>query len=143
VEYRIEMRGNENHRRTVMSNRPVVRIVAAVAALLCALAASAADNKQVVGNWDLELTYQGQQQAIKLEIAEKEDGTLTGKWIGPHRTNELVDFGWDGKTLTFTRNVERPSGPVALKHKATVEGDSMKGTVSAPEGEVPFTGKRA
>ena len=114
-----------------------------LATFLFALAAHAgADTSKVVGTWALELTHQGQTQAITLEIKTKEDGSLTGTWIGPHRTNELVDFGWDGTTLTFTRNVNREGTPVALKHKATVEGDSMRGAVTAPEGEVPFTAAR-
>jgi hypothetical protein len=112
-----------------------------VAACLAAVA-FAADNSQVVGTWALELMYQGQKQSITLEIETKDDGTLTGTWIGPHRTNELVDFGWDGKTLTFTRNVQREGKPAALKTKATVEGDNMKGTITAPEGDTPFTATR-
>ena len=120
-----------------------VLAISILAACALALAAhAAADTSKVVGTWALELTHEGQTQAITLEIKTKEDGSLTGTWIGPHRTNELVDFGWDGATLTFTRNVNREGTPVALKHKATVEGDSMKGVVTAPEGEVPFTATR-
>jgi hypothetical protein len=113
-----------------------------LAACLVASAVYAADNSKVVGTWALELMFEGQKQAITLEIKTKEDGSLTGTWVGPHRTNELVDFTWDGTTLTFTRNVNREGTPVALKHKATVEGDAMKGTITAPEGEVPFTAAR-
>ena len=120
-----------------------VLVFSILAACLVAFAArAAADSSKVVGTWALELTAQGQTQAITLEIKTKEDGSLTGTWIGPHRTNELVDFGWDGATLTFTRNVNREGTPVALKHKATVDGDSMKGTITAPEGEIPFTATR-
>ena len=125
-----------------MKKRLASVLVIHLIALLCAAAAFAADNSKVVGTWALELTAQGQAQAITLEIETKEDGSLTGTWIGPHRTNELVDFGWDGATLTFTRNVNREGTPVALKHKATVDGDSMKGTITAPEGEIPFTATR-
>jgi hypothetical protein len=111
-------------------------------ALLCAAAIFAADNSKVVGTWALELTFQGEKQMITLEIKTKDDGALTGTWIGPHRTNELVDFTWDDKTLTFTRNVQREGKPAALKTKATVEGDTMKGTITAPEGDTPFTATR-
>lgn len=113
-----------------------------LAAGLVATAALAADNSKVVGTWALELMYEGQKQAITLEIKTKDDGSLTGTWIGPHRTNELVDFTWDDTTLTFTRNVNREGAPVALEHKATVDGDAMKGVITAPEGEVPFTATR-
>ena len=94
------------------------------------------------GTWALELTYEGQKQAITVEIKTKDDGSLTGTWIGPHRTNELVDFTWDDKVLTFTRNVQREGKPAALKTKATVAGDTMTGTITAPEGETPFTATR-
>jgi len=112
---------------------------------LAAVAASgsdAASNAAVVGTWNLELMFQGEKQSIKLEIRE-EGGKLAGTWVGPHRTNELEDFTWDGTTLTFVRNVNREGTPVALRHQATVDGDDMKGSITAPEGEVPFTAKRA
>jgi len=119
-------------------------IALAAAPLAAAADAGKGDPGKVAGTWALELMYEGQKQAITLEIKTKDDGTLTGTWIGPHRTNELVDFTWDGKTLTFTRNVNREGKPVALKHKATVEGDSMKGEIMQPPPAetVPFTATR-
>lgn len=125
-----------------MQKRIATILVIHVLALCFAGALLAADNSKVVGTWALELMYQGEKQSITLEIKTKDDGTLTGTWIGPHRTNELVDFTWDGATLTFTRNVNRQGTPVALKHKATVEGDSMKGLITAPDGDTPFTATR-
>jgi hypothetical protein len=122
--------------------KPIAIASCLLAGCLVATVALAADNAKVVGSWALELMYQGQKQSITVEIETKDDGTLTGTWIGPHRTQELVDFGWDGKTLTFTRNVQREDAPAALKTKATVEGDSMKGTITAPEGVTPFTATR-
>lgn len=107
-----------------------------------ACAADAADNSKVVGTWNLELEYEGEKQSIKVEIRE-DAGKLAGTWVGPHRTNPLEDFTWDGKTLAFVRNVNREGTPVALEHKATVDGDDMKGTITQPQGEVPFTAKRA
>jgi hypothetical protein len=108
---------------------------------LAAGASAPADNAAVVGTWNLELRYEGELQKITLEIRETE-GELAGTWIGPHRTNELEDFTWDGTTLTFVRNVNREGTPVALRHEATVDGDDMKGTITQPQGEVPFTAKR-
>ena len=70
-------------------------LVLAAAAPLAAADAKG-DPELVVGTWALELMFEGQKQAITLEIATKADGTLAGTWIGPHRTNELVDFTWDG-----------------------------------------------
>jgi hypothetical protein len=114
-----------------------------VLALSGSAALFAADNSKVVGTWALELMFEGQKQSITLEIKTKDDGSLTGTWIGPHRTNELVDFGWDDKTLTFTRNVQREGKPTALKTTATVDGDTMKGVINAPvEGDTPFTATR-
>src|SRR5262245_28840145 len=71
-------------------------LVLAVAAPLAAADKPKGDPAKVVGSWALELMYEGQMQQITLEIKTKDDGSLTGTWIGPHRTNELVDFTWDG-----------------------------------------------
>jgi hypothetical protein len=104
---------------------------------------AAAGVASVVGTWDLTLTFEGEPQKITLEIAAAADGGLTGTWIGPHRTNPLVDFTWDGTTLTFVRNVNRQGNPVALRHRATVEGDAMSGVISAAgEADVDFSAKR-
>ena len=105
-----------------MKKRLVTVLLVSVLALLGAAALLAADNSKVVGTWALELMFEGQKQAITLEIKTKDDGALTGTWIGPHRTNELVDFTWDDKTLTFTRNVQREGKPAALKHQGDGRG---------------------
>jgi hypothetical protein len=126
-----------------MHQRLITVFLVSVLALSGSAALFAADNSKVVGTWALELMFEGQKQAITLEIKTKDDGSLTGTWIGPHRTNELVDFGWDDKTLTFTRNVQREGKPTALKTTATVDGDTMKGVINAPvEGDTPFTATR-
>jgi hypothetical protein len=126
-----------------MHQRLITVFLVSVLALSGSAALFAADNSKVVGTWALELMFEGQKQSITLEIKTKDDGSLTGTWIGPHRTNELVDFGWDDKTLTFTRNVQREGKPTALKTTATVDGDTMKGVINAPvEGDTPFTATR-
>ena len=112
------------------------------AAALATSRADASDNAGVVGTWNLELEFQGQKQSIELVIRQT-DGELAGTWIGPHRTNELDDVNWDGTTLTFVRNRNRQGTPVALRTRATVVGDDMKGTITQPEGEISMTGKRA
>ena len=125
--------------------RQISALLSTLAVAIVTVAASgadAADNSNVVGTWNLELTYEGELQKITLEIRE-ENGKLAGTWVGPHRTNPLEDFTWDGTTLTFVRNVNREGTPVALKHKATVNGDDMKGTITQPQGDVPFSAKRA
>ena len=48
-----------------------------------------------------------------------------------------------GDTLTFSVTRETPRGTFTMDYKATVTGDSMKGTAGNDRFTMDFTGKRA
>jgi hypothetical protein len=103
---------------------------------------SAADNADVVGQWASEVSRQGQTFEVSFEITEA-SGALAGTWTSPRGSDDLHDVAWDGTTLRFTRQLSTPQGDFELKYTATLDGDTLNGTLATPRGEREFSAKRA
>lgn len=119
-------------------------------ALVCALAlmagaALAQAPAKVAGKW--ELTWEGrngtQTSAATFEQdGEKLKGTMTMNFGGQSRETPL-EGSVKGKDITFTTKMQTPNGEMTREYKATVDGDAMKGSFTARDRTVEFTGKRA
>ena len=108
-------------------------------------AALAADNKAVVGKWEITIEASDFEEAdveITLEIEQDKDGSLTGTWTTPRGDDDLEDVEWDGKTLTFTREIDFRGREIEVEHTAKVTGDTLEGEMEFPRTEVDFSGKR-
>jgi hypothetical protein len=104
-----------------------------------AMAQGAAAN--VAGTWNLTMTSQRGtfEQTLKLE---QKDDTVTGT-ISGRRGESPVKGSVKGDTLTFSVTRETPRGTFTMDYKATVTGESMKGTAGNERFSMEFTGKRA
>lgn len=112
-----------------------------------ALLASAAlaDNKAVLGKWEITIEASDFEDAdveITLEIEEDEDGKLTATWTTPRGDEDLEDVKWNGKKLKFVRIVEVLGREIDVEHTAKVTGDTLEGEMEFPRREVDFSGKR-
>ena len=128
-----------------MSIHQRVSCVSALAFTALLASAALADNKAVLGIWEITIEASDFEDAdveITLEIEEGEDGKLTGTWDTPRGDEDLEDVEWDGKTLTFVRVVEVLGREVDVEHTATVTGDTLEGEMEFPRREVEFSGKR-
>ena len=69
--------------------------------------------------------------------------TWTGTQAGAMGSMDITDGKVDGDTLTWSVNITVPM-PMTLTNTATVEGDTITGTVTAGAfGSFPMTGTRA
>ena len=95
----------------------------------------------VDGNWDVVVKSPLGDQ--KLTLAVKSDGdTFTGTGSGAMGSAD-VSGKVEGNTLTWKQQVTTPM-PMTLDMTATVDGDSMTGSVGAGAfGSFPLTGTRA
>jgi hypothetical protein len=95
----------------------------------------------VDGSWDtLVKSPMGDQQAT-LTIQSNGD-TFTGQYSGAMGTTEVKDGRVNGDTLTWSLDISVPM-PMTLTAEATVEGDTMRGQVTAGAfGSFPMTGNR-
>lgn len=68
--------------------------------------------------------------------------TFTGSNVGPMGALDITDGKVDGNTLTWSSKITVPM-PMTLDCTATVDGDSISGTVTAGMfGSFPMSGSR-
>ena len=120
-----------------------IRFVLSLAVVVLALlAVPALADSGVVGKW--EATMQGPQGEAQIAMEFKgTDEELSGTWTGPRGSDELEDVKWDGKTLTFKRNLEFQGNAFSIDYSATVDGDTMNVTMTTPRGTREFQAKKA
>ena len=95
----------------------------------------------VYGSWTtLVKSPMGDQKAVL--IVESSKSGFTGSWTGPMGEDEVKNGKVDGNALTWQIDVTVPM-PMTLDCQATVDGDTMTGTVTAGAfGSFPLTGTR-
>lgn len=94
------------------------------------------------GTWNITTNSpMGSQQSTL--ILATDGGALTGKMSGPQGDIEIQDGTADGDNLTWKAQVTQPMA-ITLEVAATVEGDSISGTVKLGAfGNATFAGQRA
>ena len=103
---------------------------------------AAQDLDHLVGTWDIEFVARDNPVQAVLEIAHADTG-LKGTWTGPRGdSDEIENVATDGKTVSFSRQLERQGQSFELHYTATVEDHKLTGKITTPRGEIPFTGKK-
>jgi hypothetical protein len=96
----------------------------------------------VDGSWNTVTKSPMGDQAAVLTVASS-GGTFTGSYNGAMGTTEVKDGHVDGNKLTWKVDISVPM-PMTLDCEATVEGDTITGTVTAGAfGSFPMSGTRA
>lgn len=99
----------------------------------------------VAGKWDLTIEAQGQKLPVSLEL--KQDGAnVTGTMSSMLGQGKIESAKVTGNRLTGTAKIEMQGQAVDLAINGTVEGDAMKGSLTASIPgfpPLPFEGKRA
>lgn len=95
----------------------------------------------VDGSWDtVTKSPLGDQQAT-LTVASSGD-SFTGNYSGAMGSADVSDGKVDGNKLTWRTDISVPM-PMTLDWEATVDGDTITGTMTAGAfGSFPMTGKR-
>jgi hypothetical protein len=116
-------------------------IIAVLLLAVVALPAFTADTAKVDGDWNL--TIEGPNGTATPSATFKQDGeNLTGTYKGRFGESPLKGT-IKGNDIKFTVSITTPNGDIQLEYSATVDGDSMKGTVAFGSiGQGSFTGKR-
>jgi hypothetical protein len=128
-----------------MSIQQKLSCLSALAFTALLASAALADNKAVLGSWEITIEASDFEDAdveITLEIEEDEDGKLTATWTTPRGDEDLEDVKWNGKKLKFVRIVEVLGREIDVEHTAKVTGDSLEGEMEFPRRDVDFSGKR-
>jgi hypothetical protein len=120
-----------------ISSSNMVKFASFVLLLVFSVAALAADAPaNVAGTWAVDVS--GAAGKTSQTIVLKQDGgKITGTFKGP-RQSGTVDGTVDGKNIKFHVTARIP-----LDYTGTVDGDSMKGTMSGRGQQGDFTGTRS
>lgn len=110
--------------------------------LITAVSAMAEDKPaDVAGTWNLTIT--SQRGTFESTLVLKQDGgKVTGTITGRMGETPIDKGAVAGDTLTFEVTRDTPNGTFTISYKATVSGDSMKGTGGNDRFNFEFTGKR-
>ncbi len=104
--------------------------------LACGLALAADEPANVAGTWTVSVS--GGAGSAEQTIVLKQDGNkITGTFKGPRQTGSL-EGTVDGKKISF-----HVSTRVPLDYQGTVDGDSMKGTMTGNGKTGGWTAARA
>lgn len=96
----------------------------------------------VDGSWNTVVKSPMGDQAATLTITSAGD-TFSGTYSGAMGTTEIKDGKVDGNRLTWKLDITVPM-PMTLDGDATVDGDTITGTVTAGAfGAFPLNGTRA
>jgi len=117
-------------------------VVAFALAFLFTSGASAQDAK-VTGKWESKFTTpQGETRTTTFTFKQEGD-KLTGTVSGGMGGETPLEGTVKGKEVKFTVTRQTPNGEMKLEYAATVEGDTMKGTVESPRGSREWSATKA
>lgn len=123
--------------RAIPSSRMFLQIASFVLFLVVAGAAVAADAPaNVAGTWSVDVS-DGSRKTTQTITLKQDGATITGTFKGP-RQSGTIDGTVDGKNIKFHVTARIP-----LDYTGTVDGDSMKGTMSGRGQQGDFTGTRS
>ena len=95
------------------------------------------------GTWNTTVKSPMGDQSGTFTVVDNGDGTFSGNLAGGMGSMDIEDGKIDGDTLSWKMNMVVPM-PMTLTCEATVEGDSLTGSVNAGAfGAMPFSGTRA
>lgn len=125
-----------------MKSRTMYRAMVAVAAVLALVAVGMAQEKpaNVAGKW--EMSWEGRQGTQTSTLTLEQDGAnLKGTMTGRRGDTPLTGTV-KGKSVTLVVKRQTPQGEITVEYKGTVDGDSMKGTLSMGERSIDWTAKK-
>lgn len=125
-----------------MSSKSILRAVMALAVVLAFVAVGVAQEKpaNVAGKW--EMSWEGRQGTQTATLTLEQDGeNLKGTMTG-RRGDIPVTGTIKGKSITVVVKRQTPNGEFTQEYKGTVDGTSMKGTMSAGERTIDWTAKK-
>jgi len=94
------------------------------------------------GEWSLTINTPQGDISSRLSL-RRESGQILGTLNTPHGTYEIRDAKMTGNELRFSASIQVQSDTVNAVLVATIEGDSMRGSVTIPAlGTFEFTGTR-
>ena len=95
----------------------------------------------VAGTW--QMSSEGRNGPMTQTLTIQQDGaTIKGTLSGPRGESSFEGGTVAGNKISFTIKRETPNGTFTMDYSATVDGDSMTGTIHSERFDRKFTAKR-
>ena len=108
---------------------------------LSAPASAGTAQKDILGDWQVTMDFDGRQTESILSFSMDKEGKLTGQWIS-FWLSELTDVKYEGSELSFIQVNRFGDREFRRTFTGTIEGGKLSGTVSSDRGESKVEGKR-
>jgi imidazolonepropionase-like amidohydrolase len=95
------------------------------------------------GRWSLSVTTPDGVQTSTAELVQAADGSLSGTLTSPMGSVPISQGSVTGSQFTFGATMPRGPNTVALSFSGTVDGNTIKGTMTAAGFSGEFTGTRS
>lgn len=117
--------------------------LAALFAVLAAVPAQAQEEEAVDVSGVWEISAETPRGTMTRTITFEQDGdNLTGTMETQMGSIAIENGSVDGNKITFTFVMTRGDRSMQVVYKGTVDGDTAKGTMQTPRGQIEWTGKR-
>jgi hypothetical protein len=99
------------------------------------------ETAKVAGTWDMSV--EGPRGTFNQTLTIQQDGATIKGTLKGRRGESPLEGSVTGNKISFTVKRDTPDGTMTLEYAATVDGDSMKGTVHSERFDGNWTAKRA
>ena len=124
-----------------MKTRIALAVVVAFALAFMLTAVTRADDK-ISGKWESKFTTPNGDTRTTTYTFKVDGDKLSGTVAGGMGGDAPLAGTVKGNEVKFTVTRQGPNGEMKLEYSATVEGDTMKGTVESPRGKRDWTATR-
>lgn len=94
----------------------------------------------MTGSW--EITSESPRGTQTRTITFEQDGNKLTGTLETQMGSVPIEGSVEGNNITFTMTFSRGERSFEMVYTGTVEGDTAKGTMQTPRGEIEWTGKR-
>ncbi len=127
-----------------MNKKSIQKAIMPAVLLLCVLGpvAGVFGEEGITGDWEFKMTFGEREITAKVSFVQNADGTLSGTWTSRRGARELSDVKFEDGKVSFVRSFSRQDREFKMTYSGTVEGGTIKGTISSERGESPFEAVR-
>jgi hypothetical protein len=96
----------------------------------------------MAGRWNLTATTPNGARTATADITMGADGALAGSLTSDHGISAISSGSLTGNRFTFTTTLQTNNGPLAITFSGTIEGNTLKGSISSTQVNGELTGTR-
>jgi hypothetical protein len=126
-----------------MTRKALGVVAILVLSLMVSGAAMAQGKTDVSGKWESKFTTPNGDTRTTTYTFKQDGDKLTGTVAGGMGGDTPLEGTVKGKEVKFTVTRQTPNGEMKSEYTATVEGDTMKGSVETPRGKRDWTATKA